>query len=206
MIKMFYMNFVKTIQMCNTTLLNWFWLPGEGSGLDSPPAGLLFWGYEGILGRAPRSGLAKTDTEVEFVSLEGFVEDKSTLRASDSNGNINWNFNIQKCTRQHFAGSNIMQYSPDCGHGLWAIVQFSPWSGDSSTGFSWTGGRTSVTRNVYLQRRSGFTVLQYQREHLKSRRHKNSVSLEMLSLIHPLREEQTPQEISRSYLLITHRE
>lgn len=72
--------------------------PGEGSGLDSPPAGLLFCGYEVILGRAPRSGLAKTDPEVEFASVEGFVEDNPNSRASHS----------------------------DWGHGLWAIVQFSP--------------------------------------------------------------------------------
>ncbi len=82
---MLHMNFVKTI---HATSLNWYQLPGEGSGLDSPPAGLLFWGYEGILGRAPRSGLANTDTEVEIVSVEGFVEDKSTPRASVSNENI----------------------------------------------------------------------------------------------------------------------
>lgn len=53
----------------------------------------------------------------------------------------------------------------DWAQGLCAIVLFSPLSGISSAGFSGTGGRTSRIVHVYLHRRSGFTVLQYQREH-----------------------------------------
>ncbi len=40
--------------------------------------------------------------------------------------------NIQKrhkykpCTNHNFASRNITSFSPDWGHGLWAIVQFSP--------------------------------------------------------------------------------
>lgn len=64
--------------------------------------------------------MAKTDTEVKFVSVEGYVEDKSTPGASDSNENIYWNLNITKnaiSTSYHFAISNIIYLTGGMGYG-----------------------------------------------------------------------------------------
>lgn len=80
-----------TTMVCNYCLSV---LPGEGSGLESPPAGLLFWGYEGILGRAPRSGLAKR----ACVSVE-FEMVNSTSCASVSDGNKKY---ISQVISKHF--------------------------------------------------------------------------------------------------------
>lgn len=57
-------------------------LPGDGSGLDSPPAGLLFREYAEFLGRIPESGLAKGDTK------RGFAGVTSPSMVSDSNKEI----------------------------------------------------------------------------------------------------------------------
>lgn len=62
--------------------------------------------------------------------------------------------------------------SPLWWFGLWTMVWFSSSSHFKFCSSPGRGVLTSVTLQVYLQRRRGSTVLQYNREHLENKRRK----------------------------------